>query len=139
MQIGFHVVLYLFIFNLVCGLMYAVAVPGTEFSNVLAGTGNVTETQERVDPSKMLNETKPTSTGFFSWIEPIWRGLSLIWNAVRYTIFGFPTMLQGIGYQIQDPTAKAALVNIGNVMFAVLSLIGILWLFELFTGRKVED
>jgi hypothetical protein len=138
MRIGFQLVLYILILNLISGMMYALNVPGTERSNILTGTGNVTEYQERFNPGEFLNATEPEASTTFTFIGHIWNGLNVIWSAIRFTVFGFPTMLQGIGSQIQDPAAAAAFTNIANVLYAIFSFIIMMWLYQLLTGRNVE-
>ena len=139
MKIGFQIILYLLILNLVCGLMYVSSVPGTEFSNLLYGTGDVEDYEERVNPEEFMNQTEPKVSTIFTFVGHIWSSLQLIWNVVRFTVFGFPTMMQGISGQIGDPVAKATFTNIANVLYVVFSFIILLWLYQLLTGRQVED
>lgn len=139
MRIGWHIILYLFLFNMICGLLYAISVPGTSFSNILYGTGDTEDYQERVDPGALMNKTDPEASETFTFVGQIWNGLSLIWDSIRFTVFGFPTMMQGIGDQIQDPTAKTAFTNISTILYAAIGLIISFWIYELLTGRKVED
>lgn len=139
MRIGFNIVMYIMLLNLVCGLMYVLAVPGTEFSNVLYGTGDTEEYEERFNATEFMDKTEPEASDAFTFVGHIWGGLQLIWNGIRFTVFGFPTMLQGIGGQIGDPTAKAAFGNISNILIVATSFIIFMWLYQLLTGRRVED
>jgi hypothetical protein len=118
--------------------MYALKVPWTQRSTFLTGTGNVSEYQERFNPGGFLNATEPKASTAFTFIGHIWNGLNVIWNAIRFTIFGFPTMLQAIGSQIQDPSAASAFTNIANVLYAIFSFIIMMWFYQLLTGRNVE-
>lgn len=139
MRIGFQIVLYILLFNLVCGMLYAISFPGTEFSNVLYGTGDIEDYEERFNATEFMDKTEPEASDAFTFVGHIWGGLQLIWNAIRFTVFGFPTMLQGIGYQIGNPEAKGVFDNISNILIVATSFIIFMWLYQLLTGRRVED
>lgn len=138
MRIGFQLVMFVLILNLTCDLMYIVSVPGTAYSDVLTGTGTPAEYQERFNASTFMNRTQPQASITFVYLGHIWSGLQLVWNAIRFTVFGFPTMLQQIGSQVSDPSAKVAYTAISGVLYAVFSVIIFMWLYQLFTGREVE-
>lgn len=138
MKVGFQVVLYILIFNLTCGLVYAISVPGTQFSNILTGTGDVEDYQERVNPEEFMNKTSEEASNIFTFAGQILTGLSLVWDIIRFTIGGLPTMLIGIGGQL-TPEAKPAYNAITAVLIAVEGFIVFLWLFQVFSGRQVED
>jgi len=139
MRIGFQLVIFLIILNLVSGLMYTLGVPGTAYSNILPGTGSVEEYAERFNATEFMEGTQPEVSSLLTYTGHIWSGLQLLWNGIRFVLLGFPTMLQQIGAQIPDPTASAAFTNISYVLYAVFSLVIFFWLFQLLTGREVED
>lgn len=139
MRSGYQITLYLLIFNLICGFMYAASVPATSRSNILTGTGSSSDYQERFNATEFMERTEPEASTAFTFVGHIWGGLQLVWNAIRFTLFGFPTMLSQIGGQIQDPTAASTFSDMANILYAVIGFIYFLWLYQLLTGRRVEE
>jgi len=139
MKIGFKLILYLMILNMVSGLMYITSVPGTGYSQILSGTGSPEEYAERFSPSGFMNATNPGISAIISFVGHLLSAIDVMWTGIRFTVLGFPTMLQQIGLQIGDPDAKAAFTNVSNVLYAVFSAIIFIWLFQLVTGREVEN
>lgn len=139
MKIGFQITFFVLLLNLIAGLMYASSVPGTDFSNILTGTGNTTQYEERYNASEFMERTEPEASTAFTFVGHIWGGLQLVWNAIRFTLLGFPTMLQMIGDQIQDATAKRTYGYITDVIYVAVGFIYFMWLYQLLTGRRVED
>lgn len=139
MRIGFRVVLYILLLNLTCGLLYVAAVPGTLQSQILVGTGDPQEYSERFNASEFMNQTSPGLSSILTYAGHIWSALTVAWNAMRFTVLGFPTMLQQIAGNIADASARATFLNISYVLEAVFGFVIFMWLFELVTGRSVED
>ena len=135
---AFNIVLFIFILNLVCGLMYAISFPGTQYSNILGGTGNPEDVQERVDPGKFMNKTDPKATEALTFLGAVVNSVLAFWDVVRFTIFGFPTMMIGISGQINDAEAKLVFDAFAGVLVTVMYLIVTVWLFQLWSGRSVE-
>jgi len=139
MRIGTQLVMFLVILNLVSGLMYTLNVPGTAYSNILPGVGNATDYSTRFNASEFMESTQPEVSSVLTYVGHIWSGLQLVWNAIRFVVMGFPTMLEQIGGQIQDPAASVAFTKISHVLYAIFSFVFFFWLFQLLTGREVED
>lgn len=127
--------------NLVSGLMYATAAPGTEFSTLLLGPDveNIDAYKQRFNATAFLNSTSPSIAIFFPYVGPLLGAIDSAWTAVKFTVLGFPTMLAGVGNQITDPEAKAAFTTVSNVLYVIFSAIMVFWLFQVVTGRETEE
>lgn len=125
--------------NLVSGLMYVTSVPGVGFSQILSGAGSPEDYAERFSPEGFMNATNPGISAIISFVGHLLSAIDIMWTAIRFTVLGFPTMLQQIGLQIGDPTAKETFTNFSYVLYAVFSSVIFVWLFQLVTGREVEE
>lgn len=138
MRVGFHVIFFVLLFNLVCGAVYSLSVPGTEYSNVLGGTGNTTDYDERFNATDFMEKVEPEASETYTFVGNIWSGLQLVWNAITWIVAGLPIMFVGISYQIGDPAAKTAVTTLGAIVCSAAYFIIVLWLYQLFTGRTVD-
>jgi hypothetical protein len=138
MKIGFHVVFFVLLFNLVCGLMYSISVPGTEYSNILGGTGDTSDYDERFNATEFMEKVEPEASETYTFVGNIWSGLQLIFNAISFVVAGLPILFIGISNQVGDPTAKAAVQTFGAIICSAAYFIIVLWLYQLFTGRSVD-
>jgi len=138
MRIGFHVILFVLLFNLVCGLAYSLSFPGTEYSNVLGGTGDTEDYDERFNATDFMEKVEPEASETYTFVGNIWSGLQLIWNAISFVVAGLPILFIGISNQIADPAAKSAVQLFGAVICTGAYFIIVLWLYQLFTGRSVD-
>lgn len=139
MKIGFSTVLFLLCLNLVCGLMYALTVPGTEYSHALMGTGNASDYQERFDPEGMMNATQPGIIGDLPYLGNIYAAIMYLWNAVAFIIAGFPLMLYQWAGAIPSYAARTAYLTIITPVIAIFYFLILGWLFQVFTGRQTQD
>jgi len=138
MKIGFQVVLFILLFNMVCGFIYTIGVPGTEYSNILGGAGNSTDYEERFNATEFMKKVEPEASETFTFVGQVWSGLQLLFNAITFVIAGFPLMLIGISGQIGDPAAKLAFDSFAAIITATTYFIVFLWLYQLLTGRSVD-
>ena len=136
MRIGFQVVLFILILNLTTGLMYQTSVPGTAYSNVLTGTPSSENITERFNASSLINP-EPSMT--ITFVGHLLAALNAMWMAIRMVVVGFPDMLAQIAGSIPDPSARATFTSISYVLYGVFSIIIFMWVFQLVTGRQVED
>lgn len=139
MKIGFQLVLYLLCLNLACGLCYTLGIAGTSYSNPVIGSGNATDYQNRFDPDRIMNQTQPNIISEFPFLGGVYGGLMMFWNAISFIILGFPRLLYSFSGAIQDPIAKAAYNIICDVLVAVCMFIWVGFLFQIITGRQVQD
>lgn len=138
MKIGFQLVLYIIILNMTCGLLYNISAPATGETNILAGQGDPQDYADRFNTTRFLNETTPSASAIYTYTGHIWSALLVVWSAIRFVVAGFPYMLIQIGGEISDPTAKLAFTSFSYVLGATFSLIILMWLFQVLTGREVE-
>jgi len=139
MKIGFQVILYLVIFNLVCSLAYVMGIAGTQYGYSLYGSGDIDDTIERLDPQKFINQTKPSQWVVIEFLGNIANQIFALWNIVEYAIFGFPKFLENIGAAIPNAEARAIFTVLSKVLEATQGLVIILWLVQVITGREMEN
>ena len=107
-------------------------------SVLIARFGDVEDYQERVDPEGFMNKTEPEAAETFTFVGAAYSALSVVWDLIRFTIGGFPTMMIAISGQVPAGGARTAFNAVAGILIAVTYLIMSLWLFELWSGRKVE-
>lgn len=139
MKIGFQVILYILILNMVSALMYQTSVAGTSQSDILAGTPNATNITSAFNTSDFMSESRSFISEFLTFTGHIWGALNTVYLAVRMVLFGFPDMLNQIGYQINNPSARLAFTSFSYLLYAVFSIVIFIWFFEILTGREVQE
>lgn len=140
MKIGFQMVLYILILNMISALMYQTSLPGTSQSDILAGTANASVLAEEFNTTEFMTESRSFISEFLTFTGHIWGALNTVYLAIRLVLFGFPDMLMQMGYQIDNPVARYNYITyIVPFVYAVFSIVMFLWLFELLTGREVQD
>ena len=138
MKVGFHVILFVLFLNLVLGAVSSIGVPGTEYSNVLGGTGDIDDYDERFNATKFMEKVEPEASETYTFVGQVWSALQLAWNAISWVIAGLPILFIGISNQIGDPTAKLAVQTFGAIICSGAYFIIILWLYQALSGRNVD-
>lgn len=136
---GYYIILYILMLNLGCGFFLTINWPGTAYSSYLTGTGNSTQYLERFNSTEFMERTEPEASTIFTYVGHIWSGLSLVFDAVSFVFTGFARLLIGVGDQIGDATARTGLTSFGVIVQVVLDFIVFLWIYQLLTGRTVEQ
>jgi hypothetical protein len=140
LKLGFKIVIYLLILNCVSGLIYTVSVPGTAYSYAMHTTPSGEDFEENFNSTEFMQNQQPGIISDFPFLGNIYGTIMMLWNAVNFVIMGFPTLLEQLGGFIPEAgSGKAAYTAICWVLRALFSLIIFGWLFQLITGRQVED
>ena len=139
MRIGFQVILYILILNLVSTLIYALQIPGTAYSQVIQ-TGSEAEA---LDLAAKFNSTSLLDQWMYTPLTVDWLGIftfvNLLYNTIRCVLVGFPDLINSYAYAIPDATARGSVLLINYVIYAVESFIIFLWIFQIVTGRRVSE
>jgi len=139
LRAGFQIVLFMLCLNLASGLYYQLGIAGSSYSNPLTGTGNSSDYSSRFDPDKVMNQTQPNISMGLPFLEQTYGALMTLWNSISFIIIGFPQLLWQFGGLISDPTARLGYQAIIGCIGAVESFVIGLWLYQLITGRQVQD
>ncbi len=141
MRIGFQVIFYLMLLNLVSTLVYAINVPGTEYT-IVTQTGsqaNATEIEQKFNATTLLDRWGATPFSGVPVFGDIFSGIYLVFNAISWVIAGFPLLLQTYVDLIPDSATRTTLSLINAVVIAVCTFIVFMWLFQLISGRRVTE
>ena len=125
--------------NLVSGLVYALSVPGTQYAYSTSGTGNPQDYEQRFNTTEMMETQQPGIIAELPFLGNIYGTIMYLWNAVKFIVVGFPTLLWQMGGFIPDEGGRAAYQTICLVLGAVFSFIIFGWMFQVLTGRQTED
>jgi len=139
MKLGFKIVIYILILNVVSGLVYSLSVPGTQYSYSMTGTGNAAEYEQRLNATEFMEKQQPGIIAELPFLGNIYGTIMMLWNALKFVIVGFPLMLSQLGGFIPDEAGRTSYGYICGVIGAVFSLIIFGWLFQIITGRQTED
>ena len=139
MKLGFKLIIYILILNLVSGLMYTLAVPGTEYSYSTPGTGTPDDYAQRFNATDMMETQQPGIIAELPFLGNIYGTIMFLWNAVKFIVVGFPNLLWQLGGFISDEAGRNAYQAICLVLGVVFSFIIFGWLFQVITGRQTED
>lgn len=139
MKLGFKLVLYVLILNLVSGLIYTLGVPGTEYSYSATGSGSAEDYVERFNSTEMMENQQPGIIATFPYLGNIYGTIMYLWNAVKFIVAGFPTLLSQLAGFIPDGEGRVAFQAISVILGALFSFIIFGWLFQVITGRQTED
>lgn len=130
--------MFILILNLVSGLVYALSLPGTQYTNVAYQSSNVTDYEARFNTTSLIDRWTATPFSGIPVIGDIFSGLSLVWNGIRFLVMGFPDTVQRMAGYIADPAGRTAFLLIMNVIRALFSFIMFFWVAQFITGRSVE-
>lgn len=140
MRIGFQVILFALILNLVSTLVYALDIPGTRYTVPLYGgtAANATAYAEEFNTTSLLDSWTATPFSGVPIFGDIYSGIYL-YNAIRSVIVGFPDMINAYAYAIGDSTARSAILTANYVVYAVFMFIMFVFLFQLISGRRISE
>lgn len=140
MRIGYQIILYMLILNLVSGLVYQLGIPGTNYANVLnTGTeANSTNYAEEFNSTELLERTDPQFS-ITNVADYVFSGLFLLYSAIRSITIGFPDLVNTVAYSIPDADGRNAVLAISSVLYAAFAFLIFLWLFQLITNRRVSE
>jgi hypothetical protein len=142
-KVGFQIVLFIIILNLVSGLIYQEQVAGTQNANFLQSNDNGTSYQNQFNPSAMVNATTTSSSWisipFASWVMQIAQAVITLWNAITVVVTGFPHVLSNIADMIPDTNGQSTFNAIATVIIGIESFLAFMWIFEVVTGRDTES
>ena len=139
MRIGFQVIFWIIVLNLVCGLANALKIAGTEYTTAPSGSGDPEDYQDRFDPEAYVNKTQPSVWESLPFLGNVITTLLPFWDAIRFTIFGFPSLLIEFGAMIPDPSGRAAYTLIVAVVLGTQSVIVLAWIVQSWSGRSFQD
>jgi len=132
--------LFVFILNLVVGLVIVLGFPGTEYVNP-SGTGaNATEYEQHFNSTQISTGWSATPFSGIPMIGDIFAGFNFLIQDIGYLIDGFPTLLTFIrNTYITYPSGQLTFDIIANALRAVYALLISLFLIEFISGRVFTD
>ena len=140
MKILWEILLYLFIINLVVGLVIVLAVPGAVYANPAALDVNAIDYEQHFNATDVAESWSATPFSGIPVIGDIFGGFNFLWQNIGYLIDGFPVLLTYISDSyITDPSGQIAFAIIANVLRAVYALLITLFLIEFISGRIFTD
>ena len=139
MKIGFQIVLFLLILNIVSGLAFQLNVPGTQYSHAIPGTGDPEDYEDRFNAGKMLNETQPGAWAEFPFLGNVFGTIMMLWNGLNFIIMGFPALLERYAGFIPEVGGRTAFSAITLVLRAIFSFVIFGWIFQILTGRETQE
>ena len=141
MKIGFELVLFIVLLNVVSTVVYQVAVPGTEYA-VIQQSGsqsNATQMESEFNATTMLGRWKSNFFESLPFVGILFSMVFMMWDVISVVVNGFPALIQSFGYLIGDPVARAAFDIIMTVFRLGFAAIIFFWIFEIATGRPVME
>ena len=141
MKIGFELVLFIVLLNVVSTVVYQVAVPGTEYA-VIQQSGsqsNATQMESEFNATTMLGRWKSNPLESLPFVGILFSMVFMMWDVISVVVNGFPALIQSFGYLIGDPVARAAFDVIMTVIRVGFVAIIFFWIFEIATGRPVME
>ncbi len=143
MKVGFQIVLFIIILNLISGLLYQEQVAGTPNANILQSNDTGTSYADQFNPGTMVNATTSSSSWiqipFASWVMQIAQAVTTLWNGIQVVILGFPHMLYNIAAMIPDASGRDTFNAIALVIIGIETFCVFIWIFEVVTGRDTES
>lgn len=132
--------LFIFVLNLVVGLVIVLGFPGTEYVSP-AGTGvNATEYETHFNSTDISSGWAATPFSGIPVIGDIFAGFNFLIQDIGYLIDGFPTLLTYLrNTYLTDADGITAFDVIANVLRAVYALLISLFLIEFISGRNITD
>jgi len=140
LKLGFKIVLFLLILNCVSGLIYTIQLPGTEYSYATHVSPSGEDYEEAFNSTKFMENQQPNIIADFPFLGNIYGTILMLWNAVTFVVNGFPALLDQLGGFI--PIAGSSRVAYTAICWALRGLFGLVifgWVFQLITGRQMED
>jgi hypothetical protein len=145
MKVQYEILLFIFILNLVVGLIIVLQFPGTGYVSA-AGTGvNASEYEAHFNSTDITGDASNPGWGAtpFSGIPvigDIFGGWNFLIQDIGYLIDGFPTLLTYIrNTYITDADGLFAFDVIANLLRCVYALLISLFLIEFISGRVFSD
>lgn len=131
-------VLFMLCLNIASGLYYSLGIAGSQYSNPIQNSGNPSDYSDRFDPDKIM-PSQPSVLSYFPYLGIVYQGLMPLYNAIMFVFFGFPQFLLQFGGLIQDPLARSGYITIIGAIGAIEFMVMASWIYQLVTGRQVQD
>lgn len=144
MKIGFQIIMFILILNLVAGLMNSqyINVPGSEYASGLDEelTGsNSTNYIGTFNASDLMQDQQPGIIESLPYLGNVYAFFMAMWNAITMIIDGFPQMLTQLGSTFElGIQGQSVFDSIANVVRAIFGFVIFMWLVQLVTGRDME-
>ena len=140
MRVQWEILLFLFVLNLVVGLVVVLQVPGTAYANPATTGVNATEYEGHFNATEVAQSWSATPFSGIPIIGDIFGGFNFLITTLGYLIDGFPVLLTWIkDSYITDVTAQIAFDIIANVLRAVYALLATIFIIEFISGRIFTD
>lgn len=140
MRIQYEMLLFIFVLNLIVGLVIVLQYPGTEYINPGTTGVNATEYESHFNATNIATGWSATPFSGIPMIGDIFGGFNFLIQDIGYLIDGFPTFLTWIrNTYITDPTGQMSFDVLANVLRALYALLISLFLIEFISGRVITD
>lgn len=143
MRIGFKLILFMIILNLVSTMVVAIQMPGTTYSGGLyIGTGaNATQYETEYNATNMMsNWAAPISPSYgIPLYGDIYGMVIMFFNMVKGVVDGFPTLLTQSINAIPDASARASANQLVWVIRGVYAFIIVAFFVQFISGRKISE
>jgi len=139
-KVQWEILLFLFILNLVVGLVVVLNVPGSVYANPASAGVNATEYEGHFNATDVAESWSATPFSGIPVIGDIFGGFNFMFTAIGYLIDGFPVLLTWIkDSYITDYAAQVTFDVIANVLRAVYALLTTIFIIEFISGRVFSD
>lgn len=139
-RLQWELLLYIFVLNLVVGLVIVLGVPGTEYVNPVGDPVDASAVEGHFNATKIATGWSATPFSGIPLVGDIFAGFTFLVQDLGYLIDGFPSLLTHISNTyIVDVDGQFAFSVIANVLRAIYALLISMFLIEFISGRVFSD
>ena len=143
MMTQFKILLFIFILNVVAGLVmnaqtggtYFIA--GTQYMHGLNATSDTDTFESELNATDIAGNWQATPFSGIPVIGDIFAGLNLLVKNLKFLFTGFSSMLQWVGTFIPSSGGRTALNLIAAALNAVFGLMCVTLVIEMISGRQL--
>lgn len=140
MRITFKIMFFIICLNLASGMVYALDVPGVAYASMPMGQyQNATHYEERFNATNLIADWSDNALKDIPFLGHIISGATLMFNALKFLIWGFPDTLDQFAGLIGSASGRSAFFVIVNVLRALFALVTAIFVIEFITGREITD
>lgn len=140
MKLQFQILIFMVILNVVTGVVIALELPATAFSQPLDGSGDVDDYEGRFNATDIADRWSSNPFSGIPVVGDIFGGLYLFFDQIRFLIDGFPMFLDWVSYSyLTDVSGQTAFNHIANVFRIIYAVVIAVFMIEFITGRIMTD
>jgi hypothetical protein len=139
-KVQWEILLFMVILNLVVGLVVALQVPGTYYTQPLTTGTDASDYESHFNATEIATSWKATPFSGIPVIGDIFGGFNFLWQTMGYILDGFPTLLTWISDSyVTTADGQTAFWVMANVIRAIEALLISMFLIEFISGRVFTD